>query len=368
MFDTYQIKVYNFVEVIKMYSIDSMINLKSETITLLGRYLYRRDQQNKMVTYLSRFRVEKEEIKKMYETYDEVVEDIYQAFDELNVKESVKESIDDLLSPVIQNVSILSYTYRIFPFFKEPNENQIFEYIFKDMYPEIFKEKLTIKNQFDLNKALEKLDYGDREKRICISFFGNFKPVIEKTELLLDKLVPIVIEKMKPLKKTLERSFLFLEDEKYLKDCLDHWNFPLDNSLVYLFVFRYSTCFYDYIGLEKTHIGFNFMLPEILKINDEKKRDSLQVTNAFKALGDTKRSEIVRLLSIRKRMYVQEMSKECEITPSTILHHLDVLKKACLIETCIDSVDNKRVYYSLNRAMFELLNVNISDIIGGLKK
>ena len=64
----------------------------------------------------------------------------------------------------------------------------------------------------------------------------------------------------------------------------------------------------------------------------------------FQALSDQTRQKILKLLSKRK-MCVSEICKNFEITQPSVSHHLDVLKKAGLVDC---QKKGKEVYYQAN--------------------
>ena len=66
----------------------------------------------------------------------------------------------------------------------------------------------------------------------------------------------------------------------------------------------------------------------------------------LKALGDPTRLKILHQL-VERPCYLQEMAKELELTPATVLHHLGILMTQSLIGIQVTN-DRKRVYYQVN--------------------
>jgi ArsR family transcriptional regulator, arsenate/arsenite/antimonite-responsive transcriptional repressor len=69
----------------------------------------------------------------------------------------------------------------------------------------------------------------------------------------------------------------------------------------------------------------------------------------FKALSDKNRRKILDLLKSRS-MNVGEIQKHFEITPASLSHHLDILKRAGLV---VIERRGQFIHYSLNTSVFE---------------
>lgn len=70
----------------------------------------------------------------------------------------------------------------------------------------------------------------------------------------------------------------------------------------------------------------------------------------FKALADPTRREILRLLR-RKDMTPSEILEKIEVSQPTLSHHLDSLRRACLVDT---ERDGQFIRYSINMSVFDL--------------
>ncbi|UCB52780.1 MAG: winged helix-turn-helix transcriptional regulator [Candidatus Zixiibacteriota bacterium] len=69
----------------------------------------------------------------------------------------------------------------------------------------------------------------------------------------------------------------------------------------------------------------------------------------FKALSDETRQSILRMLE-QKEMCVCEIVGAFDVSQPTISHHLDILKRAGLIQS---KRKGQNIYYSLNRDWFK---------------
>ncbi len=71
--------------------------------------------------------------------------------------------------------------------------------------------------------------------------------------------------------------------------------------------------------------------------------------SVFKALSDKNRRKILKLLKKGDKT-VTEIQKHFSITPASLSHHLDILKRANLV---ISEREGQFIKYSLNMSVFE---------------
>jgi len=74
------------------------------------------------------------------------------------------------------------------------------------------------------------------------------------------------------------------------------------------------------------------------------------LNGVFKALGDPTRLAIIQLLRDKSRT-PSEMLERIQITQPTLSHHLDILKRADLVET---HREGQFIRYSLNMTVVEM--------------
>ncbi len=72
--------------------------------------------------------------------------------------------------------------------------------------------------------------------------------------------------------------------------------------------------------------------------------------NLFKALADSTRRKIIQLLK-DKDMTPSEILEKIDISQPTLSHHLDILKRANLIQ---GEREGQFIRYSLNMGVFEM--------------
>lgn len=86
--------------------------------------------------------------------------------------------------------------------------------------------------------------------------------------------------------------------------------------------------------------------------------------NAFKAIADPSRREILRLLR-RGEMTAGDLAERFDMTKPTMSHHFTVLKEADLISS---RRDGQTIWYSLNTTVLEDVIAWAIDLAGTPKK
>jgi DNA-binding transcriptional ArsR family regulator len=86
----------------------------------------------------------------------------------------------------------------------------------------------------------------------------------------------------------------------------------------------------------------------------------MRLNQAFKALSDPTRREILRLLNEGERT-AGELAERFDISAPSMSHHFNVLKEADLIGARREGV---QIYYSLNTTVFEDLVRVLFDLFG----
>jgi ArsR family transcriptional regulator len=74
------------------------------------------------------------------------------------------------------------------------------------------------------------------------------------------------------------------------------------------------------------------------------------ITSVFKALGDPTRLEIISLLRERGRT-PSDLLQRMSVSQPTLSHHLDILKRADLVET---RREGQFIHYSLNMTVVQM--------------
>lgn len=84
----------------------------------------------------------------------------------------------------------------------------------------------------------------------------------------------------------------------------------------------------------------------------------------FQALADPTRREILKMLK-KEDMTPGQIIEKFEITKPSLSHHLDILKKADLVDT---ERKGQNIIYSLNVSVFEEMTSLFFNIFGKIKK
>lgn len=84
----------------------------------------------------------------------------------------------------------------------------------------------------------------------------------------------------------------------------------------------------------------------------------MRMNEAFKALADPTRRQILQLLR-RREMTAGELAEHFDMTKPSMSHHFAVLKQADLIEA---RREGQQIYYSLNTTVVEDLLAIVWDL------
>lgn len=83
----------------------------------------------------------------------------------------------------------------------------------------------------------------------------------------------------------------------------------------------------------------------------------------FSALADPNRQAILTALR-KKELAVTDIAKYVDISPATLSHHLDILKKADLVSA---RRSGRQIFYSLNLSVLEEISEALIKFIGSKK-
>ena len=86
----------------------------------------------------------------------------------------------------------------------------------------------------------------------------------------------------------------------------------------------------------------------------------MRMNEAFKALSDPTRREIVRLLRWGEKT-AGELAEHFDMSKPSVSHHFSVLKQADLITS---RREGQQIYYSLNTTVMEDLMTILLDLLG----
>ena len=87
----------------------------------------------------------------------------------------------------------------------------------------------------------------------------------------------------------------------------------------------------------------------------------MRMNEAFKALSDPTRREIVRLLRWGEKT-AGELAEHFDMTKPSVSHHFSKLKEADLVST---RRDGQQIYYALNTTVVEDLMTIFLDLFSG---
>ena len=82
------------------------------------------------------------------------------------------------------------------------------------------------------------------------------------------------------------------------------------------------------------------------------------ITKKFKAMSDSKRLQIIDMLSCGE-LCACIILESFHITQPTLSHHMKILSEAGLIK---DRKEGKNIYYSLNNEVFDELHMTLGNL------
>ena len=103
-------------------------------------------------------------------------------------------------------------------------------------------------------------------------------------------------------------------------------------------------------GHYQLFVGYLYLL--LLERKDHYQSGDQRMVQIFKVLSDPTRFKVFQLL-MHQSMYVQELARAVEVTPATLIHHIDQLMNAGLIRLSARQEDQKRIYYIAHREAFQ---------------
>ncbi|MFA5543655.1 MAG: metalloregulator ArsR/SmtB family transcription factor, partial [Bacilli bacterium] len=118
-------------------------------------------------------------------------------------------------------------------------------------------------------------------------------------------------------------------------------------------LFKENDVTYAYVG---------YLLFDIIDAKERNQIDEAKIMEFLKLISDQTRMKILNLLKV-KHMFVQELSKELQLTTPTLIHHVELLLNANLIDVYMNKEDKKRVFYKLNenriKELLDMLGRNL---------
>jgi DNA-binding transcriptional ArsR family regulator len=91
---------------------------------------------------------------------------------------------------------------------------------------------------------------------------------------------------------------------------------------------------------------------------------AMRMNEAFKAIADPTRREVLRLLRSRGEMTAGELAEHFDMSRPSMSHHFAVLKQADLVTT---RRDGQQIYYALNTTVVQDLMTIILDLFADHK-
>lgn len=106
-------------------------------------------------------------------------------------------------------------------------------------------------------------------------------------------------------------------------------------------------------------LGIYFL--KLVELKDKFKVSDEDMVTTLKALSDSTRVKILRLLKERN-MYLKELADRVQLTPATVSHHIDVLMQSELVSITLGEENARKVFYQLNSSRLRSIGHKIIDM------
>lgn len=224
-----------------------------------------------------------------------------------------------------------------YPNLDKPEDCLSFDKYYKYLVQNHLEPK-DIVNLLDLH-----MNFDKRIKDIIFLLKEVEKILIDESEIIL----PIVKKKEESIMEE-ELANTFNRGESF--------NFGKNTRKIISVIWNRSMSYFDYVNETTSFVFVGLHLLEIFKIrNDEETVD--KKVSRLKAISDPIRYKILEMC-LEKNTYLQEMSKELDMKPSSLSHHIQTMLNERVIVNVLEN-DNKKVYYSVNK---EIIKKIISDL------
>ena len=230
-------------------------------------------------------------------------------------------------------------------------------------------EEPVIRGLSDVMAALEGWDGSDADKFKLLRLYSERREVMEQLWSLQGPAAEIGRDCLKSVQERFEACMEKLRNPEEVESLLNAVGIACGGN--HIGQITPAVMLYDRIMLQlrempgKTaqfqanlHLGL-----ETFYLHQSRQEDLYNdehLLAGLKALGDPTRLKILHQL-VERPCYLQEMAKELDLTPATVLHHLGILMSQSLIEIQL-TTEKKRVYYQVNKQGLEEVSHGILQL------
>jgi DNA-binding transcriptional ArsR family regulator len=232
-----------------------------------------------------------------------------------------------------------------------------------DLSLDIDENEVEVKNLEDVLILLNKIKLEDSIKIQLINLYHNRYEIIKQLAELLHLCAPICEKYFYLSKDDFEKAQSFLLEKDNMEKLLEALGLKVNipqNAEIY-----FSIAIFNSISLAEIHNGFVFYIGiyffDIFDLKSKNRFNDTQIVTDLKALGDPTRLKMIHLLALRK-MYIQELAQNLELTPATVSHHINILLKSELISLTVDGISSRKIYYETNSEKLERLGETIKSL------
>lgn len=232
---------------------------------------------------------------------------------------------------------------------------------FNNFYESIIDEYTPIKDFKDFIAATNKLEIEDDIKIHMINFYVDgesiYNKIINYARTLIDQIklsISIIENDLLESIKKIETTNLASFGKNYKLEFFDDPELVIYPSIILpnqATLFKENNTTFSFVG---------YLLIEVIEAKERNQVDEAKIIEFLKLISDQTRYRILNYLKV-KNMFVQELAKELKLTTPTLIHHMELLLNANLIDVYMNKEDKKRVFYKLN-------NERLQELLDMLKR
>ncbi|SCG82196.1 NrsE [Proteiniborus sp. DW1] len=225
-------------------------------------------------------------------------------------------------------------------------------------------KEIIVNSLSDLVDVLNRTSMDDAFKMHLIRLYHNRHNTIKELLEMLLLCVPICQKHFHIIKEDFDKSLEVLTKAEDLEKLFDKSvGIKIKSHVdcnIYLTIFNFNRFRLELNDdINNYYLGLYFL--SLVDLKEKNRFNDNDMIADLKALGDTTRLKIIRILS-EKKMYTQELAEIIGLTPATVSHHISILLKSDLISVTIGDENTRKVFYEVNGSKLEEMGNSIKSL------
>lgn len=221
-------------------------------------------------------------------------------------------------------------------------------------------ETFKINSFEELYEFLKYMNIETEILPVVLDFYFDYENKIEYISKLIKYISDLVREKSIFISDIISHYYKNITFEDVRTVMVDN-NSNLSSREITLSITAFnSLVYYNFIGVKSSSLYMGLFVKDLV-LNKKKKEVVENIVSRLKAISDINRYKILKMAS-ENPVYLQELSRELDMRPSTLSHHIQYLANERLLKVDIEQ-DNRKIYYSINKEMIENTIENLRDLI-----